>query len=227
MSKNYTFNKALVENKTYSVADAVSVLEKMKLPKFKDGVSVELHFNLNINPTKSDQLIRSATTLPNGTGKTLIVAAFVLPENEAVATAAGADIVGGDALIEQIKKEGKVSFDAAVAEPEMMKKMGPIARVLGTSGVMPSPKNETVGTDLAAMIKPLKMGKIEIKNDKTGNLHLLVGKIGAKGFDAAKLVENITHAIDAVEKTKPDVVKKKFVVSAHLATTMSPSIKII
>ena len=223
MEKN---NKEKVENKIYTVEEAVKLLADMKMPKFKNGVSVELHFKLNINPTKSDQLVRGSTTLPNGTGKTLKIAAFVTPDTEKDAKSAGADIIGGDSLIEEIKKTGKIDFDAAVAEPAMMKKLGPIARVLGTAGVMPSPKNGTVGTDMKEMIEPLKKGKIEIKNDKTGNLHLLVGKFDGK-MTPEQIVENVNHALDAVEKTKPEVVKKKFIISAHLATTMSPSVKIV
>lgn len=224
MSKSYKANKEKVENKMYSVKEAVALLADMKMPKFKNGVSVELHFKLNINPTKSDQLVRSSTTLPNGTGKTLKIAAFVTADTEADAKEAGADVIGGENLIEEIKKTGKIDFDAAVAEPAMMKKLGPIARILGTAGVMPSPKNQTVGTDMKEMILPLKKGKIEIKNDKTGNVHLLVGKF--EKMNQEQIVENIEHAIEAVEKAKPEVVKKKYIESIHVATTMSPSVKI-
>ena len=218
--------RAAVGVEIMTVEQAVETLLSMEHPKFKDGASVELHFKLNINPTKSDQLIRASAVLPHGNGKQIKVAAFVNPENEKTANASGADIVGGEELIAQIQKSGKIDFDAAVAEPEMMKKLGPIARVLGTAGVMPTPKNQTVGSDVAGMIKVLKSGKIDIKNDKSGNLHLLVGKIN-KSFDAAKLTDNIKAVMDVVEKSKPEVIKKKFIMSAHIASTMSPSLRII
>jgi large subunit ribosomal protein L1 len=225
MSKNHAKNLAQVEQKVYTIEDAVTALMAMELPKFKNGVTVELRFKLNIDATKSDQLIRSSVVLPHGTGKEVRVAAFVNPENEKAAKAAGADVIGNDVYLEELKKTGKIDFDAAVAEPDMMKKLAPLARVLGTAGVMPSPKNHTVGTDIAAMVKMLKSGKIDIKNDKGGNVHLVVGKIN-KDFDATKLAENIKIAYEAVEKAKPEGVKKKLIAGAYLKSTMSPSVKI-
>jgi large subunit ribosomal protein L1 len=226
-SKAHKANLSVIKTlgEVVSVEDAVKTLLSLTHPKFKNGVSVELQMKLNINPTKSDQLIRTSMSLPHGNGKTVKVAAFVTPDNEKVAKAAGADIIGGDELIEEIKKSGKIDFDAAVAEPEMMKKMAPIARVLGTAGVMPSPKNDTVGTDVTAMVKLIKSGKFDVKNDKQGNVHIVIGRIN-KDFDAVKLVENLVAAMDAIEKAKPEAVKKKLVASAFISATMSPSIKI-
>jgi large subunit ribosomal protein L1 len=226
MSKNYAKNLATVEKKVYTIEDAITALMAMELPKFKSGVTVELRFKLNIDPTKADQLMRSSVVLPHGTGNEVKVAAFVNPENEKAAKAAGADIIANDTYLEELKKTGKIEFDAAVAEPDMMKKLAPLARVLGTAGVMPSPKNHTVGTDIEAMIKMLKSGKIDIKNDKGGNVHLVVGKIN-KDFTAIKLVENVKTAIEALEKSKPEGVKKKLIASAYLKSTMSPSVQII
>jgi large subunit ribosomal protein L1 len=226
-SKAYKANLAIIKAlaEVVSVEDAVKTLLSLTHPKFKQGVSVELQMKLNINPTKSDQLIRTSLTLPHGNGKVVRVAAFVTPDNEKLAKAAGADVIGGDLLIDEIKKSGKIDFDAAVAEPEMMKKMAPIARVLGTAGVMPSPKNDTVGTDVEAMVKLIKSGKFDVKNDKQGNIHIVIGKIN-KDFDEKKLVENILSALDAIEKAKPEAVKKKLMASAFISATMSPSIKI-
>ncbi len=231
-SKKYSANFAKIQeavtkskNLKLGVKEAVELLMSLEQPNFKDGTSVEIHFNLGINATKSDQLVRSSVTLPAGTGKKVIVAAFVEPQNVDTAKKAGADIVGGEDLIETIKKDGKVNFDKAIAEPEMMKKLPAIARILGVAGVMPNPKTGTVGTDIEEMIRIIKAGKIDFKNDKSGNLHFLVGKIN-KYFDATKLISNIETAIDAVNKSKPEVIKKKFVLSCHLATTMSPSIEI-
>lgn len=224
--KKYNNNLAKVEKRLYTIEEAIDTLMSMELPKFKNGVTVELRFKLNIDATKSDQLMRSSVVLPHGTGKEVRVAAFVNPENEKTAKTAGADVIANDAYIEELKKSGKIDFDAAVAEPDMMKKLAPLARVLGTAGVMPSPKNHTVGTDIENMVKMLKSGKIDIKNDKGGNLHLVVGKIN-KDFSAGQLVENVKAVIDAVEKSKPEGVKKKLVASAFLKSTMSPSVQII
>ena len=231
-SKKYSANAALIakatekaKNGILSVSDAVDTLSKLELPNFKDGCTVEIHFKLNINPTKSDQLIRSNVTLPHGTGKKVIVAAFVNPENVAKAKAAGADIIGSEDLVEEIRLAGKVNFDKAVAEPEMMKKLPAIARILGTAGVMPNPKTGTVSDDIESMVKAIKAGKVDFRNDKSGNLHFGVGKFSPM-FDNTKLVDNIEKAIDAVEKSKPDVIKKKFVQSIHLCLAMSPSIRL-
>ena len=211
---------------TLEVPEAVELLQSLEHPKFQDGVTLELHFKLNINPTKSDQLIRSSVVLPNGTGQKLTIAAFVTAENEGAAKEAGATIVGGEELIDEIKSTQKINFDIAVAEPEMMKKLPVIARTLGVAGVMPNPKTNTVGTDLKSMIEPLLKGKLNFKNDKTGNVHLICGKFNEK-FTTEQLVENVNAAIEAVEKSKPEVIKKKFIESAYLTTTMSPSIRVI
>ena len=216
---------ALGERKQLEVQEAVELLQSLEHPKFKNGVTLELHCKLNINPTKSDQLVRSSVTLPNGTGQTLTIAAFVTAENEAVAKEAGATLIGGEDLIDEIKTTQKINFDIAVAEPEMMKKLPVIARTLGVAGVMPNPKTGTVGTDLKAMIEPLLKGKLNFKNDKTGNIHLICGKFN-DSFTTEQLVENVNAALEAVEKAKPEAIKKKFVESAYLTTTMSPSIRI-
>jgi large subunit ribosomal protein L1 len=231
-SKKYSANFAKIQDaykakksEILTTPEAVEILLGLEQPNFKDGNSLEIHFKLNINPTKSDQIIRSSVSLPHGTGKTVTVAAFVNPENEAKAKSAGADLVGSDDLIEEIKKNGKVNFQKAVAEPDMMKKLPAIARILGTAGVMPNPKLGTVGTNIEEMIKLIKAGKVDFRNDKTGNIHFLVGKI-SKEFDAKKLVDNINLAIETIEKLKPETIKKKYISSIHLCTSMSPSIRI-
>ena len=231
-SRKYSANFALIQdaiksNKTeiFSVESAIKTILSLEQPAFKDGSSLEIHFKLNINPTKSDQLVRNSVVLPHGTGKKVIVAAFVNPENSDLAKKAGADIIGAEDLIEEIKQSGKVNFDKAIAEPDMMKKLPAIARILGTAGVMPNPKLGTVGTNIEDMIKIIKAGKVDFRNDKTGNVHFLLGKIN-KSFDEAKLIENVKSAIDAIEKCKPEVIKKKYIQSIHLASTMSPSLRI-
>lgn len=231
-SKKYSANYAKIQetlnaqkSQSLSVTDAVKTLTSLEQPNFKAGTTLEIHFKLNINATKSDQLVRSSVTLPNGTGKKVIIAAFVNPENVEIAKKAGADIVGSEDLVEEIKKNGKVNFEKAIAEPDMMKKLPTIARILGTAGVMPNPKMGTVGTNIAEMIELIKAGKVDFRNDKSGNVHFLVGKIG-KDFTEEKLIQNVNAAIDAVEKTKPETIKKKFISSIHLCAAMSPSIRI-
>jgi large subunit ribosomal protein L1 len=231
-SKKYSANFALIQaaikvNKSeiFSVENAVKLILTLDNPSFKEGPSMELHAKLGVNATKSDQLVRSSVTLPHGTGKNVIVAAFVNPENTDTAKKAGADIVGAEELIAEIVKNGKVNFEKAIAEPDMMKKLAPIARILGTAGVMPNPKMGTVGTNIAEMIKLIKAGKVDYRNDKTGNVHFAVGKIN-KDFDEIKLVENIKAAIESIEKSKPDVIKKKFIQSIYLCSSMSPSIRV-
>jgi large subunit ribosomal protein L1 len=231
-SRKYSANFAMIQdaiksNKTeiFTVESAVKTILGLEQPAFKDGSSLEIHFKLNINPTKSDQLVRNSVVLPHGTGKKVIVAAFVNPENADLAKKAGADVVGSEDLIEQIKMSGKVNFDKAIAEPDMMKKLPAIARILGTAGVMPNPKLGTVGTNIEEMIKIIKAGKVDFRNDKTGNVHFLIGKLN-KSFTEEQLIANVKSAIDAVEKCKPDVIKKKYIESIYLASTMSPSLRL-
>jgi large subunit ribosomal protein L1 len=228
-SQKYSRNSDLIlkatNNEVVTVEKAVELLHKIENPKFADGVAVELHVKLNINPTKSDQLIRSSVVLPNGTGKSVKIAAFVTSDNEALAKKLGAYKAGGEELINEIKESGKVDFDIAIAQPEMMKSLPAIARILGTAGVMPNPKTGTVGDNIEDIIKTILAGKVDYKNDKSGNVHFIVGKINSK-FDEKKIVENIQAAMESIEKAKPDVIKKKYILSAHLATTMSPSIKV-
>jgi large subunit ribosomal protein L1 len=228
-SKKYSNNFALAqkatEGKAVSVEKAIEILNTFEKTSFKEGPSVELHFKLNINPTKSDQLIRSSVVLPNGTGKSIKIVAFVNPENEAAAKKLGVYKVGGEELINEIKESGKVDFDIAIAQPDMMKKLPVIARILGTAGVMPNPKTGTVGDNIEEMINTILAGKVDYKNDKSGNVHFMVGKLNDK-FNAEKLVANINAAMESIEKAKPDVIKKKYILSAHINSTMSPSIRI-
>ncbi len=229
-SKKYqaNFNKiqeALNGQSLLPVDKAVDILFKLDQPNFKEGPMVELHFKLNINPTKSDQLVRGNVVLPNGTGKKVKIAAFVSPENVERAKKAGAAIVGSDELIEEIKNTGQINFDIAIAEPEMMKKLPAIARILGTAGVMPNPRTGTVGENLEEIINLIQAGKVDYRNDKSSNIHIPCGKIN-KDFSPAKILENVRAAIDSVEKAKPESIKK-YILSAHLAATQSPSIRIM
>lgn len=230
-SKKYRANLAKIEAvvgalPTLPIEKAIEVLFSLDQPNFKEGAMVELHVKLNINPTKSDQLVRGSVVLPHGVGKKVKIAAFVTPENVDRAKAAGAEVVGSEDLVEQIKNTENTDFDIAIAQPEMMKKLPSIARILGTRGLMPNPKSGTVGDNIEEIINLIKAGKVDFKNDKSSNLHIPCGKIN-KEFDIAKIVSNVKAALDAVEKVKPEVIKKKYIITAHVATSQSPSIRIV
>lgn len=220
--KKYQAAAALVEvNKNYPLVEAVALLKKTSTTKFDS--SVELHAKLGIDPAKGDQQVRGNISLPNGTGKEKRVAVFVEGEKAKEAKAAGADLVGGAELIEEIKKTGACNFDVAVATPDMMKVLSGVARVLGPKGLMPNPKNETVTTQIGKIVAELKKGRLTFKNDDTANIHQLVGKIS---WDEAKLVDNIQALIDAINKAKPSSSKGVYLQKVYLTTTMGPSIRL-
>lgn len=209
-------------NKTYAIADALEIVKKISKTKF--DASIEVHLRLGINPKKGDQQVRGAVSLPNGTGKTVKVAAFVSPANEKAVKAAGADYVGGDDLIAEIKKSEKTDFQVAVAEPSMMKNLAVIAKILGTRGLMPSPKNDTVTPNPAKAVEELKKGKISFKNDDTGNLHAVIGKVS---FDTNKLTENFQAFVEIVKKSKPAGAKGTYLKNIAVCASMSPAVKVI
>lgn len=208
-------------SKLYPVAEAIKLSKELGKEKF--DASIEAHLRLGINPKKGDQQIRSTVSLPHGTGKTVKIAAFVEDANQAAAKKAGADTVGGDDLIAKIKKTEKTDFQVAVAEPSMMKKLGPIAKILGTRGLMPSPKNETVTPDPAKAIEELKKGKTSFKNDDTSNIHVVIGK---KSFTDEKLIENFNTLIDTIKKVKPSSAKGNYIKNASISSSMGPGIKV-
>jgi len=208
--------------KAYPLEEAIGIVKKLNKTKFDP--SVEVHIRLGINPKKSDQQVRGAVSLPNGTGKTVRVAAFVSPANENACKAAGAEFVGGDELIEQIKKTEKTDFEVAIAEPLMMKNLALIAKILGTRGLMPSPKNDTVSPNPAKAVEELKKGKISFKNDDTSNLHTVIGKLS---FEDKKLVENFQTLIDTIRKVKPATAKGSYIKNISICSSMSPSVKVI
>ena len=207
--------------KAYPIEEALELNKKLSKTKF--DASVEVHFRLGIDPKKGDQQIRTAVSLPHGTGKTIKVAAFVSADKEKAVKAAGADIVGGDDLIAEIKKTEKTDFQVAVAEPAMMKNLAQIAKILGTRGLMPSPKNETVTPDPAKAVAELKKGKVSFKNDDTGNVHVVIGKIS---FDANKLLENFNTVLETVKKVKPAKSKGVYIKNIAITSSMGPGIKV-
>lgn len=220
-SKRYkAIAEKIEDGKVYTLAEAIALLKDSPV-KFDAGV--ELHMKLGIDPKKSEQLVRSTVVLPHGTGKTKRVAAFVSEAKEAEAKEAGADIIGTQAVIDEIKKSGKCDFDVAVATPDMMRNLGPVAKTLGQQGLMPNPKTETVGDDVAKMVKELKGGKVAYRSDDSGNVHFLVGRVS---FDEAQLVENMNVVIESVKKARPAEAKGTYVVSATLTASMAPGVPV-
>lgn len=209
------------EGKKYPIAEAVALMREFATAKFDE--SVELHVRLGIDPRKSDQQIRTTSVLPHGTGKKTVIAAFVAEGSADDAKKAGADLVLGLEEIKEIQTTGKINFDVAVATPEMMPKLAPAARVLGPRGLMPNPKTDTVGPDVAKMIDALRAGKVTLKNDDTSNMHQVIGKVS---FDDTKLLENYESFLAALKKNKPSSSKGTFILNMTLTSTMGPSITV-
>lgn len=207
--------------KVYELDEAFQVLKSLASAKFDE--SVEVHVRLGIDAKKADQAIRGMVSMPHGIGKTKKIAVFAESAKAEEAKKAGADIIGADDLIATIKQTGKVDFDIAVATPDMMKKMAPIAKVLGPKGLMPSPKTETVTMDIAKVVTDLKKGKAEFRSDDSGNVHMSIGKIS---FDPAKLKDNFVEFINVLKNSRPVTAKGDFIKGASVATTMGPSLKI-
>lgn len=210
--------------KVYSITEAVTFLQANKRAKFDE--SVELHVRLGINVKKSDENVRGTVVLPHGTGRAQKVAVVTSTKADE-AKQAGAALVGGEELVAQMKA-GTVNpgsdFDLVLATPEMMPKLAQVAKILGPKGMMPSPKNETVTQKIGETVEMLQKGKkASYKNDDTGNLHQVVGKLS---FDAKALEENITTLLDAVTKAKPEGLKKPFLQSITLSSTMGPGLRV-
>ena len=212
------------QNKIYPIDEALKLVKANKIAKFDE--SVEVHIKLSVDPKKGDQQMRGTVVLPHGTGKSKKVAVITSTKAKE-AKDAGADIVGGEELIEKIKSgnifSGKDKFDILVATPEMMPKLAPVAKILGPKGLMPSPKTETVTDKIKETVGMLKKGKISFKNDDTSNVHQVIGKIS---FEENKLAENFKIFIEAIRKAKPVAVKGKFIISISLCSTMGPGIKV-
>lgn len=221
-SKRYQEGSKLVDRtKKYSIDEAIALIKQAPSVKFDAGV--ELHIKLGIDPKKAGQTVRGTLVMPHGTGKVKRIIAFVPPEKEAEAKAAGADLIGNKATIAEIATTKKINFDIVVAHPGMMRELAPIARILGQKGLMPNPKTETVGPNIAGMIKELQRGKIAYRNDDTGNLHLLIGRVSAS---ADQLKANLEAVIDVVKKAKPEDLKGSFFKNVVICSSMGPSIKL-
>jgi len=218
--KKFKAALAQVESgKLYALADAVTLAQKIHPAKFDE--TVEVTMVLGVDPRKADQLVRGTLVLPHGLGKTKKVAVIAgSPEKQREAQDAGADEVGGDDLVEKIKG-GYLDFDALIATPDMMRSVGALGKILGPRGLMPNPKTGTVTPDVTNAVKETKAGKVEYRVDKTGVIHVPVGKVS---FPSDKITANAKALIDAVIKAKPATAKGKYVKKVNVATTMGPGI---
>lgn len=219
--KRYLASAAQVEkDKLYTPVEAINLAKQVATAKFDE--SFEVHFRLGIDPRKADQNIRGSIALPHGTGKTVRVAVFAEGEKAREAEAAGAEVIGSDDLVAQIQA-GEINFDAAIATPNMMAKVGRIGKILGPRGLMPNPKLGTVTMDVAKMVGELKAGRVEYRADRYGICHIPMGRAS---FDTAALVENYGALMTEILRVKPSTAKGKYIKSVTITTTMGPGIKV-
>ena len=207
--------------KDYDIEEAIELLKSA--PKVKFNESVDLSVNLGIDASKSDQGVRGSSTLPHGIGKNMNVVAFADGEDEKAAKDAGADTVGFEDLIDQVKKDKDLVADIVVATPDCMKKMGQLGRILGPKNLMPNPKEGTVTKNIAEAVSKAKKGQIRYKNDKAGIIHTIVGKLD---FDTNKLADNIASLISDLNKSKPSSAKGKYMKNITISSTMGPGIRV-
>ena len=207
----------------YPMDEALKLAKNNAKAKFDE--TIEVHFRLGIDPRHSEQQIRTTVMLPHGTGKTIRILAFVDEGQEESTLAAGADIIGTDEVINKIRNEGWLDFDAAIATPPMMRKVGQIARILGPRGLMPNPKAGTVAPpdDIPRVINELKAGRVEFRNDRTGNVHVPFGKAS---FTYDQLMANLQVVVDTIRASKPDSQKGAYVRRMVLTSTMGPGVRV-
>jgi large subunit ribosomal protein L1 len=219
VSKNIVKARAAVTKPVYALPEAVGLLKQVKYAKFDE--TVDLTMRLGVDTRHADQMVRGTVVLPHGLGKTKTVAVIASGDRQKEATAAGADFVGGEEMVEKIQKENWTGFDALIATPDMMKVVGRLGKVLGPKGLMPNPKTGTVTLDVASAVKEIKAGKIEFRADKTSLVHVPVGKLS---FDPQKLIDNATTVIGAIVRSKPSAAKGKYIKSVTLSSTMGPGV---
>ncbi len=221
LSKNQKAQREKIEEgKLYTPLEAMKLAKEISSAKFDE--TIEVHFRLGIDTRQADQQLRGTVSLPNGSGKTVRVAVFAEGDAARAAEEAGADIVGSDDLIADIQA-GNINFDATVATPDQMAKVGRLGRILGTRGLMPNPKLGTVTNDVAKAVKELKGGRVEYRADRYGIAHVILGKCS---FEAEKLAENYGAVYDEVLRMKPSAAKGKYVKSVTITSTMGPGIKV-
>src|SRR6266404_1904923 len=218
--KKYEAAKKQIEERPYTVEDAMGTLKKVHYAKFNE--TIEVHMRLGVDPKHADQMVRGTVVLPHGLGKSKKVAVIASGDKIKEAEQAGAEVVGGDDLVEKIAG-GWIDFDACIATPDMMRGVGRLGKVLGPRGLMPNPKTGTVTMDVAKAVKEVKAGKVEFRVDKTGIIHCPVGKVS---FDAEKLAENAHALISNVIKAKPATAKGRYVRSIVISSTMGPGVPI-
>ena len=219
--RTYTAAKRTIEpGRLYSPVEGVRLLKSLEGAKFDE--TVEVHFRLGVDVRHADQIVRGTTVLPHGTGKEMRVAVFAEGDKAREAQDAGADIVGSDDLAKQVQ-EGVFDFDIAIATPDMMGTVGKLGRILGPRGLMPNPKSGTVTFDVGKAVQDAKGGKVEYRTDRSGIVHLSIGK---KSFTEEMLVENYGAVLDEIVRAKPAAAKGKYIKSIHIAATMSPSIEL-
>lgn len=222
IAKRVKANNELVnKDKVYTPAEAIELAKKTANTKFVG--SIEVHVRTLIDAKKTDQAVRGVVSLPHGTGKSKRVAAFVSEAKEKEAKDAGATLVGGEDLIKKIKETEKTDFDIAVAEPSIMPKLAQIAKIMGPRGLMPNPKTGTVSADIGKVIKEIAGGKVDFKNDDSGNIHQIIGK---SNFDSEKLLENFNGLLKAIQAGKPNTIKGQFIASVTVNSTMGPGIRV-
>ncbi len=218
--KKFTAAKTQVENKPYLLADALPLVQKIKFANFDETVALSIR--LGVDPKHADQMVRGTVVLPHGLGKSKKVLVIAGPDKQKEAEEAGADVVGGEELVDKINT-GWTDFDAVVATPDMMRAVGKLGKVLGPRGLMPNPKTGTVTPDIAKAVREIKAGKVEFRVDKTGIVHAPIGKVS---FPSQNLVENAHALVDSVVRAKPSAAKGKYLKSVTLSSTMGPGIVI-
>jgi large subunit ribosomal protein L1 len=212
--------KLVDEEKLYQASEAIDLLRKLNYVSFDP--TVELHMQLGVDPRHADQMVRGTAGLPAGTGKSVKVLVFAQGEKATEAERAGADFVGLDDMIKQIN-EGWLGFDVAIATPDVMSKVASLGRRLGPRGLMPNPKTGTVTFDIAKAVGEVKAGRVEFRVDKTSLIHIPIGKLS---FTDEQLMQNLTAALDAIQRAKPTGAKGQYVKSIVLCSTMSPSVRL-
>ena len=218
--KKYKAAKEKVDDREYALEEAVPLVQQLKFARFDE--TVEIAFRLGVDPKHADQMVRGTVVLPHGLGKTKRVLAIAGGEKQREAEEAGADVVGGDEMVERIQG-GWMEFDAVVATPDMMKSVGRLGKVLGPRGLMPNPKTGTVTFDIGKAVREIKAGKVEFRVDKTGIVHAPVGKVS---FPTERLIDNAKALVESVIKAKPAAAKGRYLKSITVSSTMGPGVRV-